>query len=288
MRAFGKNRRCPGTSDRYWRSDTGQLCSGTCNAAPTARHRNRLSNFGQTLTVFSRSKASRILPNIPLRVRPMPARIRGIILAVALAVAGCHSRDQSSAPAQEPGFTKTEGPPTSMAAGSREDGQWMMPAKDYASTRYSQLDEINLGNAKDLKLAWTFSTGVLRGHEAAPLVVNNTMYLVTPFPNLLYALDLTKEGAPVKWSYDPKSDPSSQGVACCDVVNRGASYYEGRIYYNTLDGRAVAIDAKDGHLVWQRQIADINKGESLTMAPVVVKGKVLSATVVASLGFVAG
>ena len=98
------------------------------------------------------------------------------------------------------------------------------PAKDYASTRYSSLDQISAHNAKDLKLAFTFSTGMTRGHEAAPLVVNNTMYIVTPFPNSLYALDLTKPGAPMKWVYEPVPTPASQGVACCDVVNRGAAY----------------------------------------------------------------
>src|SRR3954467_354646 len=76
-----------------------------------------------------------------------------------------------------------------------DDGQWIRPAKDYASTRYSSLDQINTGNAKDLKLAFTFSTGMTRGHEAAPLVVTNAMYIVTPFPNTAYARDLTKPGA---------------------------------------------------------------------------------------------
>src|SRR4051812_16143902 len=185
----------------------------------------------------------------------------------ALVLGGCKSKSQSSAPGLEPGTTKAGQPQASMPVATQEDGNWIMPAKDYASTRYSGLDQINTSNAKDLKLAWTFSTGLTRGHEAAPLVVNNTMYIVTPFPNILYALDLTKPGAPMKWSYDPKPDPSSQGVACCDVVNRGAVFYEGKIYYNTLDGRTLAVDAKDGHLAWQTQVADINKGESLTMAP---------------------
>jgi alcohol dehydrogenase (cytochrome c) len=66
-----------------------------------------------------------------------------------------------------------------------DDNQWAMSAKNYASTRYSGLDQINTENVKNVKLAWTFSTGVLRGHEAAPLVVNNTMYIVTPYPNIL-------------------------------------------------------------------------------------------------------
>jgi len=132
-----------------------------------------------------------------------------------------------------------------------DDGQWPMAAKNYASTRFSTLDQINTGNVKNLKLAWTFSTGLTRGHEAAPLVVNNTMYIVTPFPNLLYALDLTKPGAPMKWVYEPKASPASQGVACCDVVNRGAAFYNGRIYYNTLDMYTVAVDADSGRIAWR-------------------------------------
>src|SRR3954464_13749072 len=87
----------------------------------------------------------------------------------------------------------------------QDDGQWVMPAKNYASTRYSTLDEINLGNVSRLKVAWTFSTGVNAGHEAAPLVVGTTMFVVSPFPNYVYALDLTQPGAPMKWKYDPKS-----------------------------------------------------------------------------------
>jgi len=156
-----------------------------------------------------------------------------------------------------------------------DDGQWVMAAKNYASTRYSTLDQINTGNVRNLKLAWSFSTGVIRGHEAAPLVVNNTMYVVTPWPNYLYALDLTKPGAPMKWVYEPRPSPASQGVACCDVVNRGAAYYNGRIYYNTLDVQTVAVDANTGKEVWRTKLGDINTGESITMAPIVAKGKVL-------------
>ncbi len=156
-----------------------------------------------------------------------------------------------------------------------DDGQWIMAAKNYSSTRFSTLDQINSGNAATLKLAWTFSTGLTKGHEAAPLIVNNTMYLVTPWPNLLYALDLTKPGAPLKWKYTPHASRSSQGTACCDVVNRGAAYYNGRIYYNTLDVHTVAVDANTGREIWKTQLGSIDDGESITMAPIVVKGKVL-------------
>jgi lanthanide-dependent methanol dehydrogenase len=156
-----------------------------------------------------------------------------------------------------------------------DDYQWTMPAKNYAATRFSSLDQVNKGTVKSLKLAWTFSTGTVRGQEAAPLVVNNTMYLVTPWPNLLYALDLTKPGAPTKWVYDPHTVPAAQGVACCDVVNRGAAFYNGKIYYNTLDDHTVAVDAATGKEVWNTKLGDINMGETMTMAPLVVKGKVL-------------
>ena len=156
-----------------------------------------------------------------------------------------------------------------------DDGQWLMAAKNYASTRYSSLDQINAANAKNLKLAWTFSTGLGHGHEAAPLVVNGTMYIITPWPNLLYALDLTKPGAPMKWVYRPNPNPASQGVACCDIVNRGAAYSNGRIYYNTLDVQTVAVDAVTGKEVWKTKLGDIGLGEAITMAPIVAKGKVI-------------
>jgi PQQ-dependent dehydrogenase (methanol/ethanol family) len=150
-----------------------------------------------------------------------------------------------------------------------------MPARNYASTRYSALGQITAQNVAQLKLAWTFSTGVTRGHEAAPLVVDNTMYIVTPFPNYLYALDLTQPGAPAKWTYKPSPALASQGVACCDLVNRGAAYYDGKIYFNSLDATTHAVDAKSGKEVWSTRVGDINRGESTTMAPLVVKGKVL-------------
>ena len=156
-----------------------------------------------------------------------------------------------------------------------EDGQWLMPAKNYASTRFSGLDQINTENVKNLKVAWTFSTGVNRGQEAAPIVAGNTMYVVTPYPNILYALDLTKPGTPLKWKYEPRPVASAQGVACCDLVNRGAVFSDGKIFYNTLDAQTVAVDAETGKELWRTKLGDINKGETMTMAPLVVKDKVL-------------
>ncbi|MFN2563814.1 MAG: PQQ-binding-like beta-propeller repeat protein, partial [Gemmatimonadaceae bacterium] len=166
-------------------------------------------------------------------------------------------------------------PTIAPAAAAPEDGQWVRPAKDYASSRYSGLTEITADNVRRLGLAFTFSTGVLRGHEAAPLVVNNTMYVVTPYPNILYALDLTQPGAPIKWKYEPKPEAAAQGVACCDVVNRGASFADQKIVFNTLDNHTIAVDAATGRELWKTKLGDINMGESMTMAPLVVKNRVL-------------
>lgn len=104
-------------------------------------------------------------------------------------------------------------------ARSAAAGEWIMAAGDYASTRFSPLDQITAANARALTLVWSFSTGILRGQEAAPLVVGSTMYLVTPYPNILYALDLAKPGARVKWRFEPAPSASAQGVARCDGVN---------------------------------------------------------------------
>jgi PQQ-dependent dehydrogenase (methanol/ethanol family) len=152
---------------------------------------------------------------------------------------------------------------------------WVRAAKDYSNSRFSELNQITTESVGQLGVKVTFSTGVTAGHEAAPLVVNGTMYVVTPFPNILYALDLAKPGAPLKWSYEPKPISAAKGVACCDVVNRGAAFAEGVVYFNTLDNRTIAVDAQSGKARWEATLGDINRGETITMAPLVVKNHVL-------------
>ena len=141
-----------------------------------------------------------------------------------------------------------------------DDGQWTMPGRNYAATRFSGLTQITPANVSKLRAVWSFSTGVLGGHEGQPLVVGNTMYVVTPFPNVLYAFDLTREGYPLKWKYRPDVNPTSVGIACCDAINRGAVYADGKIVYNLLDGHTVAVDAQTGREVWNTQIADMGQG----------------------------
>jgi PQQ-dependent dehydrogenase (methanol/ethanol family) len=156
-----------------------------------------------------------------------------------------------------------------------EDGQWSMPSKDYAATRYSGLAAITRQNAGSLHPVWTFSTGVLGGHEGQPLVVGDTMYVVTPWPNVLYAFDLTREGYPLRWKYRPDVSANAIGISCCDVVNRGAFYADGKIIYNLLDGHTVAVEASSGRELWNTQIADLGNGETTTMAPLVVRDRVI-------------
>ena len=171
-----------------------------------------------------------------------------------------------------------ETPKSRKATAAKEDGQWTMPGKDYGSTRFSGLNQITAANAKQLKPVWSFSTGVLGGHEGQPLVVGSTMYVVTPYPNVVYAFDLTKEGYPLKWKYRPFVNPSSIGIACCDVVNRGAQYADGKIVYNLLDGHTVALDAASGKELWKTKVADVNRGETTPMAPLVTKDRVIVGT----------
>lgn len=176
--------------------------------------------------------------------------------------------------ATAPSLAQT-GARTAASVAQADNGNWEMPSKNHAGTRFSAMREITPANVSRLKVAFTFSTGVNKGHEAPPLVVGTTMYVLTPFPNNLYALDLTKPGAPVKWVYKPKPVRAAQGVACCDVVNRGPAYSNGRLFYNTLDGRTLAVDARSGKLIWQRQLGNIQVGETMTMAPIVANGKVI-------------
>jgi PQQ-dependent dehydrogenase (methanol/ethanol family) len=153
---------------------------------------------------------------------------------------------------------------------------WAMPTGDYANTRYSKLNQINKDNVKDLQVKWTFSTGVLRGHEGGPLVIGDVMYVHTPFPNIVYALDLNNDGK-ILWKYEPKQDPNVIPIMCCDTVNRGVAYGDGKIILNQADTTVVALDAKTGKVAWSVKNAetDGSKGESGTAAPMVFKDKVL-------------
>jgi PQQ-dependent dehydrogenase (methanol/ethanol family) len=209
--------------------------------------------------------------------------VSGIFLAAPLALASpALSQEQPQKPASEVNTQPTpqnagQKPSTDISELMKDDNQWPMAAKNYANTRFSHLNQITKDNVGQLQMAWSFSLGTPRGQEAAPLVVNGTLYIVGPYagvhPNEVFALDIAD--GELKWSYSPKPDPAAEGVACCDVVTRGLAYDNGKIFLNTLDGFSVAIDANTGKELWHTKLGDINKGETITMAPIVVKGKVL-------------
>jgi lanthanide-dependent methanol dehydrogenase len=157
---------------------------------------------------------------------------------------------------------------------SQDPKQWVMPAGNYANTRHSTLKQITADNVGKLQVAWTFSTGVLRGHEGAPLVIGDVMYLHGPFPNPVYALDLAHENK-ILWKYEAVQDPTVIPVMCCDTVNRGLSYADGKIFLSQADTTLVALDAKTGKVVWSQKNGDPSKGETSTGAPVIIKDKVL-------------
>jgi len=155
-----------------------------------------------------------------------------------------------------------------------DENNWCMQQKNYSATRYSKLDQINTKNVGSLKVAWTFSTGVLRGHEGSPLVIGNMMYLHTPFPNIVYALNLDDENK-IVWKYEPKQDPSVIPVMCCDTVNRGLQYADGKLFLYQADTTLVALDAKTGKEVWKAVNGDPKRGETGTAAALVVNDVVM-------------
>ena len=198
----------------------------------------------------------------------------GLLAASIAALAGPAAAQQAD---QDQAQNPAEAGPGDLLSLSRDDANWVMAPKNYANTRFSGLDQITAQNVGKLQLAWSFSVGVDRGQEAAPLVIDGIMYVVSPYagphPNRVFALNAAT--GDIIWTYTPRPDFSAEGVACCDVVNRGLAYDNGKIFLATLDMHAVAIDAKTGVEIWVTKLGDINLGETMTTAPLVVKGKVL-------------
>jgi len=151
---------------------------------------------------------------------------------------------------------------------------WAMQAGDLNNHRYSELKQITSKNARNLTVAWTFSTGVLRGHEGGPLVIGDMLYVHSPFPNKVYAISL--EDQSIRWKYEPKQDPAVIPVMCCDTVNRGVAYANGKIFLQQADTTLVALDAKTGEELWKNKVGDPKRGETTTNTPHVFKNKIIT------------
>ncbi len=152
---------------------------------------------------------------------------------------------------------------------SQNSSEWVIPQQNYAALRHSALNEITTDNAKDLKIAWQMSTGATRGHEGQPLVIGDTLYYESAYPNHVYAIDLNDYH--IKWEFTPKQDPFAVSVACCDLVNRGVAYGDGMIIANALDGRVYALRDSNGSIVWRYKEADPELGQTVTSAPFVIQ-----------------
>ena len=151
---------------------------------------------------------------------------------------------------------------------------WATWGGNYAGTRYSSLSQIDKSNVGNLKVAWTFSTGVLRGHEGGPLVVGDTLYIHTPFPNKVYSINLADQT--INWTYAPNQNVDTIPVMCCDTVNRGLAYGDGKIFLQQADTTLVALDAKTGQVAWTARNGEPSKGATNTNAPLIVKDKVIT------------
>ena len=157
-----------------------------------------------------------------------------------------------------------------------DPSQWVMPNANYAGWNYSSLDQIDVDNVQTLEMAWTMQLGIQDSHEASPLVIGDTMYIVTPKPNYVYALDLTRQGV-IKWEFRPEFPDLETAVrsACCGAQTRGLTYADGRIFFATLDGQVFSLDAETGDVNWRAENADITIGETVSTAPLVVNDNVI-------------
>ncbi|MGA7917326.1 MAG: PQQ-dependent dehydrogenase, methanol/ethanol family [Candidatus Acidiferrales bacterium] len=153
-----------------------------------------------------------------------------------------------------------------------EPGNWMTYGRTYSEQRFSPLKQINDTNIAGLGLAWFYDLDTRRGQEATPIVVDGVMYFTTAWSKV-FALDAAT-GA-VRWSYDPKVIPEWAVNACCDVVNRGVAVWGGKVFFGTLDGRLIALDAATGYPAWEKLTIDRRWRYTITGAPRVVKGKVI-------------
>ncbi|HUN29756.1 MAG TPA: PQQ-dependent dehydrogenase, methanol/ethanol family [Alphaproteobacteria bacterium] len=154
---------------------------------------------------------------------------------------------------------------------SQNPDQWVMPAGDFANLRHSDLTQIGADNVKDLHVAWMMSTGATRGHEGQPLVIGDTLYFESAYPNHVYAVALSDYH--IKWEFTPTQDTFATSVACCDLVNRGVGYGDGMIVADALDGMVYGLDASTGKVDWKYKEADPELGQTLTSAPLVIPSK---------------
>lgn len=176
----------------------------------------------------------------------------GLCLAVALSACGPAAVDEAR-----------------ILAADREPGNWMSHGRTYSEERYSPLDDVTTANVNELGLAWSFELSAPRGAEATPIVVDGVMYVTSAW-SIVHALNAAT--GEQLWTFDPEVPRERGASACCDVVNRGVAVWEGRVYVGTLDGRLIALNARDGSKVWEQVTVDQSKPYTITGAPRAARG----------------
>ncbi|GAB5449814.1 MAG: PQQ-dependent methanol/ethanol family dehydrogenase [Halioglobus sp.] len=161
------------------------------------------------------------------------------------------------------------------------DSEWRLHGLDVGEQRHSKLRQINSDNVKKLGLAWYFDLYTRRGIEATPLMVDGTLYVSGSW-SMVYALDART--GDLRWFYNPEVDRAFLAKGCCDAVNRGVAYADGKVIVGTYDGRLVALQASDGKVVWDVQTTDRNQSYTITGAPRIVGDKVVIGNGGAELG----
>ncbi|MBX6366039.1 MAG: PQQ-dependent dehydrogenase, methanol/ethanol family, partial [Gemmatimonadetes bacterium] len=193
------------------------------------------------------------------------AVVRAGAVVLVLCAGACRERKEQPA-AGARGARETD---AALVRAMADSTQWVSYGRDQTNQRYSPLTQITTSNVAQLQPVWTYHTGIAKAFEASPVVVDGVMYVSTSL-NHVVALDAATGRK--RWEYAPTLGVT---VHCCGPVNRGVAYYDGKVYMGQLDGKFVALDAKDGHVVWSKQLADNNRGYSLTSAPVAADGKVI-------------
>lgn len=213
--------------------------------------------------------------------RPQVSRLNrwcAVVGIVSLGVAACQRQPEIEAAAAE----KIDASFGQRIVKANEEPQnWLSTGRGYDETRYTPLDQISASNVRQLKLAWSYDLDTDRGQESTPLVVDGTLYTTSAWSKV-QAFDAAT--GRLLWQFDPKVPGTAAAKACCDVVNRGAAYWAGKVFVGTIDGRLIALDAMTGGQLWSAQTTDPEKNNTITGTPRVVKGRVVIGNGGAELG----
>jgi quinohemoprotein ethanol dehydrogenase len=203
---------------------------------------------------------------------PTPAAAGVTVLVVLLLLAASCAGNGAAPGAGERAMAAADGAARAFLSPSLDAANWLSHGRDHAETRFSPLDGIHVGNVGALGVAWIMETGTDRGLEATPLIVDGTIYTTGSW-SVVYAVD-ARTGAE-RWRWDPEVDPAMGQRACCDVVNRGVAYADGKVFVGVLDGRLAALDGANGRVLWQTVTVDQTQPYTITGAPRVVAGRVI-------------